>query len=214
MTERRGERTKDDGERMDDGGVTYRPFREGEDELERVVELIREELSEPYSIFTYRYFVGQWPQACYFACVDGKEVGVIVCKMDAHRIYKRGYIAMLVVQKKQRHLGLGTGLVQSAIQVMRREKCEEVALEAEVTNDGALRLYEKLGFIRDKRLHRYYLHGADAFRLKLLLPEIVPSKHVDENGMETTRDEGTKTDERGDAVADALSALDKLRVHA
>jgi hypothetical protein len=48
--------------------------------------------------------------------------------------------------------------------------CEEVALEAEVTNSGALRLYQKLGFIRDKRLHRYYLSGSDAYRLKLLLP--------------------------------------------
>jgi len=33
-------------------------------------------------------------------------------------------------------------------------KCEEVALEAEVTNQGALKLYQGLGFIRDKRLHR------------------------------------------------------------
>lgn len=49
-------------------------------------------------------------------------------------------------------------------------KCEEVALEAEVTNSGALRLYEHLGFIRDKRLQRYYLNGNDAYRLKLLLP--------------------------------------------
>ena len=48
--------------------------------------------------------------------------------------------------------------------------CEEVALEAEVSNAGALRLYERLGFIRDKRLQRYYLNGSDAFRLKLLLP--------------------------------------------
>jgi peptide alpha-N-acetyltransferase len=49
--------------------------------------------------------------------------------------------------------------------------CEEVALEAEVTNSGALRLYAKLGFIRDKRLARYYLSGSDAYRLKLLLPQ-------------------------------------------
>jgi len=34
-------------------------------------------------------------------------------------------------------------------------KCEEVALEAEVTNQGALKLYQGLGFIRDKRLHRW-----------------------------------------------------------
>ncbi len=46
----------------------------------------------------------------------------------------------------------------------------QVVLEAEATNAGALRLYAGLGFIRDKRLSRYYLSGTDAYRLKLLLP--------------------------------------------
>ncbi|CAM6030154.1 unnamed protein product [Sphagnum balticum] len=45
-----------------------------------------------------------------------------------------------------------------------------VTLEAEVTNKGALALYVNLGFIRAKHLHRYYLNGVDAFRLKLLFP--------------------------------------------
>ena len=43
-------------------------------------------------------------------------------------------------------------------------------LEAETTNQGALRLYSRAGFLRDKRLGKYYLSGADAYRLKLLLP--------------------------------------------
>jgi len=42
-------------------------------------------------------------------------------------------------------------------------------LEAEIDNLAALQLYENLGFIRDKRLHKYYLNGHDAFRLHLLL---------------------------------------------
>jgi ribosomal protein S18 acetylase RimI-like enzyme len=42
----------------------------------------------------------------------------------------------------------------------------KIVLETEVTNKGALRLYEKLGFSRDERLMRYYLNGVDAFRLK------------------------------------------------
>ena len=46
----------------------------------------------------------------------------------------------------------------------------QVVLEAETSNAGALRLYAGLGFIRDKRLSRYYLSGTDAYRLKLLLP--------------------------------------------
>ena len=44
-------------------------------------------------------------------------------------------------------------------------------MEAEVTNKGALALYGRLGFIRAKRLFRYYLNGVDAFRLKLLFPQ-------------------------------------------
>ena len=54
-----------------------------------------------------------------------------------------------------------------AIDRMISEGCLEVVLEAEVTNKAALNLYSKLGFIRDKRLYKYYLTGTDAFRLKL-----------------------------------------------
>ena len=42
--------------------------------------------------------------------------------------------------------------------------CKEVALEAEVTNTGALHLYERQGFAREERLFKYYLNGVDAFR--------------------------------------------------
>ena len=44
-----------------------------------------------------------------------------------------------------------------------------------MTNIGALRLYEGLGFVRDKRLHRYYLNGNDAYRLKVWFkPPVIP----------------------------------------
>ncbi len=45
----------------------------------------------------------------------------------------------------------------------------QVVLETEITNKGALGLYAKLGFRRDKRLHKYYMNGVDAFRNKLWL---------------------------------------------
>mmetsp|Transcript_23689 Transcript_23689/g.51723 ORF Transcript_23689/g.51723 Transcript_23689/m.51723 type:complete len:195 (-) Transcript_23689:507-1091(-) len=142
----------------------------GEHELHLVTDLIDKELSEPYSIFTYRYFINQWPQLCLLVLHNGTCVGTIVCKMDRHRETFRGYIAMLVVDMPYRKHKLGSKLVCRAIEVMKAEGVEEVMLEAETTNEGALRLYERLGFIRDKRLHKYYLSGQDAFRLKLLLP--------------------------------------------
>lgn len=47
-------------------------------------------------------------------------------------------------------------------------------METEVDNIPSLRIYEKLGFIRTKRLHRYYLNGNTAFRLILYLKPGIP----------------------------------------
>ncbi|KAH8518058.1 hypothetical protein Peur_037456 [Populus x canadensis] len=150
----------------------------GEHHLPLIMNLVDQELSEPYSIFTYRYFVYLWPQLSFLAFHKGKCVGTVVCKMGDHRNSTfRGYIAMLVVIKPYRGRGIATELVTRSIQVMMESGCEEVTLEAEVTNKGALALYGRLGFIRAKRLFHYYLNGVDAFRLKLLFPqpELYPS---------------------------------------
>ena len=54
----------------------------------------------------------------------------------------------------------------------------QVVLETEYDNAAALSLYESLGFIREKRLFRFYLNGKDAFRLVL----VVPPQDDDEGG--------------------------------
>ena len=48
-------------------------------------------------------------------------------------------------------------------------------LETEITNTAAIKLYERLGFLRSKQLHRYYLNGNSAYRLVLYLKEGVGS---------------------------------------
>eukprot|EP01012_Entosiphon_sulcatum_P028141 TRINITY_DN339_c0_g1_i1.p1 TRINITY_DN339_c0_g1~~TRINITY_DN339_c0_g1_i1.p1 ORF type:complete len:268 (+),score=19.39 TRINITY_DN339_c0_g1_i1:23-826(+) len=159
--------------------VTYEQYR-AEDQLPRIMELMRIDLSEPYSIFTYRYFINNWPDLCFMAILNNSEdpafrqvIGAVVCKLDYHKPGSiasiRGYIAMLAVEKKYRGNGIGSQLVCNAIQTMIKKNCDTVTLETEIVNRGALRLYENLGFVRDKRLHRYYLNGVDAFRLKLWL---------------------------------------------
>lgn len=47
----------------------------------------------------------------------------------------------------------------------------QIVLETEQTNTAAMKLYERLGFLRSKRLHRYYLNGNSAYRLVLYLKE-------------------------------------------
>lgn len=45
-------------------GVTYLRY-ENEHQMEPIMQLITKDLSEPYSIYTYRYFIHNWPQLCF-----------------------------------------------------------------------------------------------------------------------------------------------------
>ncbi|KAJ6262141.1 Homocysteine synthase [Drechslerella dactyloides] len=72
-------------------------------------------------------------------------------------------------EEEYRGRGLATKLVKMAIDAMVARDADEVVLETEVTNTSAIKLYEHLGFLRSKRLHRYYLNGNSAFRLVLYL---------------------------------------------
>jgi len=142
--------------------------------LDPIRALISKDLSEPYSIYVYRYFLNQWGDLCYMALdADSDDLrGVVVCKLENHRSGTfRGYIAMLATVKEFRGKGIATKLVEMAITSMKERGADEIVLETEVTNEASLRLYERLGFLRSKRLHRYYLNGNTAFRLVLYLKE-------------------------------------------
>ncbi|KZF21814.1 putative GNAT family acetyltransferase [Xylona heveae TC161] len=136
-------------------------------------QLISKDLSEPYSLYVYRYFLYQWGHLCYMTLDSNDDlVGVVVCKLEPHRGGPmRGYIAMLAVREEYRGQGIATKLVRMAIDRMIELKADEIALETEITNKAAMKLYEGLGFLRSKRLHRYYLNGNTAFRLVLYLKE-------------------------------------------
>lgn len=97
--------------------IVYKVY-ENELQMPDIMRLIQKDLSEPYSIYTYRYFIHNWPKLCFLAMYETTCVGAIVCKLDIHRQQsKRGYIAMLAVDKDYRKLKIGTNLVAKAIQV-------------------------------------------------------------------------------------------------
>lgn len=96
--------------------IDYKEY-ESELQMPDIIRLIQKDLSEPYSIYTYRYFIHNWPKLCFLAMDELKCVGAVVCKLDRHRNFNRGYIAMLAVDKDYRKLKIGTNLVQKAIQV-------------------------------------------------------------------------------------------------
>lgn len=158
-----------------DPKITYTTYKD-ESQLAQIRRIIDKDLSEPYTVYVYRYFLHSWPQYCHLAVVHELEshgdkiVGAVVCKIESLELKKRtrGYIAMLAVDNDYRNRSIGSTLVANCVRSMIcNENCDEVVLETEVTNTAALKLYEKLGFIRYKKRSKYYLNGIDAFRLIL-----------------------------------------------
>ena len=161
---------------------------EGETQMQSIMNLIDGELSEPYTVYTYRYFLNQWPELCFLAHYSANPypesrqtkndsetaIGVVIGKLDKHlkgNRYMRGYIGMVSIRSDFRGKGIATSLLQTLLQKMVKQGAQEIVLETEIDNVASLQLYEKLGFIREKRLFNFYLNGKDCFRLIAEIPK-------------------------------------------
>lgn len=88
-------------------GIRYEMY-ESEVQMPDIMNLMKTALSEPYSIYTYRYFIHNWPQLCVLAMCEDVCVGAIVCKLEMHHFNtRRGYIAMLAVNEQYRKKKIG-----------------------------------------------------------------------------------------------------------
>lgn len=172
--------------------VAFRPYDADSEDLNQIINLVESELSEPYIIYTYRYFLTDWPHLSFLCFPEEavgahhadpppRAIGAIVCKQDVHRgKLNRGYIAMLTIKKEARMKGIARRLVQMAMQRMIADGAQEIVLETEFDNRAALAFYQKLGFIREKRLYAFYLNHKDAFRLVYPIDSHAP-EHQDDH---------------------------------
>lgn len=116
-----------------------------EAQLGDIQRMAEKDLAEPYSVFTYRYFLNNWPELCLCAYIDsdepcstehGKMVGTILCKIDLEtnddETIKKGYIGMLIVDSTLRNRGIGLKLSMMGIEKMIALGCESIVLETEV----------------------------------------------------------------------------------
>lgn len=90
----------------DGKSILYERY-ESELQMPDIMRLMKTALSEPYSIYTYRYFIHNWPKLCVLAKSSGRCVGAIVCKLEMHNYSRRGYIAMLAVDSDHRKRKIG-----------------------------------------------------------------------------------------------------------
>jgi GNAT superfamily N-acetyltransferase len=80
--------------------------------------------------------------------VDGKKiVGRAYFYLIGNSLHRRPYglIEDVFIEKGHRGQGLGTKLVKEAIRIAKKEKCYKIIATSRAENEGAHRLYKKLG---------------------------------------------------------------------
>ena len=91
---------KDD---KDQEEVEYRVY-ENELQMPDIMKLIQKDLSEPYSIYTYRYFIHNWPHLCFMVrtyCLKITEKVLFSIASEASYVY---ILSVMISMKWERKL--------------------------------------------------------------------------------------------------------------
>lgn len=87
-------------------------------------------------------FLERNPNTCFVAELESEIVGVILCGHDG----RRGYIYHTAVKQDCRKGGIGKALVNAAIEALKREDINKVALVAFAANKLGNDFWEHIGF--------------------------------------------------------------------
>lgn len=94
-------------------------------------------------------------------------LGAAVLFFRKHSNLARVY--SLATQPQARGQGVGTALLEAAEHAARRRGCQALRLEVQVDNARAIRLYERIGYMRIGRYVKFYQDGTDAWRYEKAL---------------------------------------------
>ncbi|MGB6785873.1 MAG: ribosomal protein S18-alanine N-acetyltransferase [Nitrosotalea sp.] len=139
-----------------------------------VMEINLKTLPEHYSDYFYESLLAELPEAFLVAEAEQKLVGYIMCKIEYGfsnfkklGFVKKGHVVSIAVLPEHRQKGIGRALVEEAIVGVKLKKSDELYLEVRCSNNEAIKLYEKLGFIIKQRLKAYYRDGEDAYLMTI-----------------------------------------------
>jgi ribosomal-protein-alanine N-acetyltransferase len=139
------------------------------DDIPKVMRINLKTLPENYPEYFFREIYERFSEAFFVAEVEGEIIGYIMCRMEGGvsnfglRWVRRGHVVSVAVLPKFRRAGLGTELMNRAMDALKKDyEAKEIILEVRVTNLAAISLYEELGFDKIRTIKTYYRNGEAA----------------------------------------------------
>lgn len=140
-------------------------------DLLEVFRIEQQSFPQPWPFAAFERFLGQ--PGFLVACAEatpaggdptdtGEVVGYVVSDTVPNHGRPLGHVKDLAVRPDARGQGLGSLLLGRAVAVMASVDASSVKLEVRESNDPAIELYEKHGFVHRRTVPRYYDDGEAA----------------------------------------------------
>lgn len=123
-----------------------------EEDIENIAQIEKECFSTPWSEAGLRSELSN--DSAFF--LTAKKEGKIAGYMGMHIILDECYIANIAVLPDFRRQGIGNSLLDSAEKIADEKGCRFISLEVRVSNNPAIRLYEKRGYISMGERKNFY----------------------------------------------------------
>ncbi len=122
-------------------------------DISQVYEIEKENFSQPWSKHSFVNEIQENKKAIY---IIAKKDTLVYGYAGLWKIDKEGYITNISVKKNMQHKGIGSALVRYLIEVGIKKGIEAFTLEVRKSNLPAIKMYEKLGFIKEGIRKNYY----------------------------------------------------------
>ncbi len=124
-----------------------------DEDLDEIDLLEKQIFSSPWPRSEYVYEIHDNPYANPYVVVESNE---IVAYFDYWVIFERAEIATIGVKENYRKQGYGQIMMDYITKDAEEKGCENISLEVRVSNEKAIKLYEKNGFIQINIRKNYY----------------------------------------------------------
>lgn len=128
-------------------------FKMSEDDLDKVLELEKVLFSDPWTYENYLYELNDNPYSNLYIIKNDQD---IIGYAGLWVLFEQGQITTIGINPKYQKQGYGKILLEYLINQAKAKEAETISLEVRVSNDTAIALYEKYGFITINIRKAYY----------------------------------------------------------
>ncbi|MDD1694270.1 MAG: ribosomal protein S18-alanine N-acetyltransferase [Methanoregula sp.] len=131
-------------------------------DIATIVAIEKESFIDPWEQSVFLEALAYYPTTYFVAVCDGAVAGFVVGGLEdtGENIY--GHLCNIGVSPRYRHKGIGKLLVNRVEHQFALELATGVQLEVRVSNTGAQRFYQRMGYRPVFGIDQYYANGEDA----------------------------------------------------